>query len=80
MIASKTRRPPEPSLWGGEVYSILLDDNNRKPICRLYLDSEANKQMVILNAQREELKCKLASLDDIYLYQDALIASVQTYL
>lgn len=59
-------------------FGILLDDNNRKPICRLYL--EGNKKYIgTFNIDRKEIKTELASLDDIYLKADELIATLKGY-
>ncbi|KAA9331976.1 type I restriction endonuclease [Adhaeribacter soli] len=59
-------------------FGILLDDNNRKPICRLFLES-SRKQMVMFDENRKEIKVELASLDDIYKYADNLIATACSY-
>lgn len=59
-------------------FSVLLDDNNRKPICRLFL-TDNKKQMVIINASRNEEKVELNSLDDIYQYSDKLVIALTSY-
>ena len=45
-------------------FAILLDDNNRKTICRLYLN--AKKYLVVLDENKKEIKHELQSLDDLY--------------
>lgn len=55
-------------------FSILLDDNNRKPICRFYLETE-RKQIALLDAQKKETKYELKTLDDIYLYAELITAA-----
>ncbi len=50
-------------------FSILLDDNNRKTICRLYLNGN-KKYLVTLDENKKELKNELNSLDDIYSLTD----------
>jgi len=63
----------------GQVYfSILLDDNNRKPICRLYLNGN-KKYFVTLDENKKELKKEISTLDDIYLYSDELMQIVSNY-
>ncbi len=63
----------------GQVYfSILLDDNNRKPICRLYLNG-SKKYFVTLDENKKEIKKEIFSLDDIYLYSDELIQIMSNY-
>jgi predicted type IV restriction endonuclease len=58
---------------------ILLDDNNRKPICRLYFNT-AQKQIGVFEGQdRKEVKVPLKGLDDIYQLSDRLKAIVAIY-
>ncbi len=45
-------------------FAILLDDNNRKTICRLYLATK--KYLVILDESKKEVKYEINSLDEIY--------------
>jgi predicted type IV restriction endonuclease len=59
-------------------FAILLDDNNRKTICRLYLEGN-KKYLATLDAERKELRQELASLDDIFKYADVLIQVVEDY-
>lgn len=59
-------------------FSVLLDDNNRKPICRLYLNGK-KKQIGIFNAAKEEIKSEIQKLDDIYNLGDALQECVKSY-
>ncbi|MBP2831882.1 type I restriction enzyme HsdR N-terminal domain-containing protein [Aquimarina sp. U1-2] len=59
-------------------FGILLDDNNRKPICRLHLDG--NKKYISLfdqnkNVQREQIQ----SVDDIYEYGEQLLKTIDHY-
>jgi len=59
-------------------FAILLDDNNRKTICRLYLEGN-KKYLATLDAERKEVRQELASLDDIFKYADVLIQVVEDY-
>lgn len=59
-------------------FSINLDDNNRKPICRLIL-KESKKYIIILDSQRNESKLELSSLNSIYDFEDKLISSTMSY-
>ncbi|WP_442591213.1 hypothetical protein ACSBL2_08270 [Pedobacter sp. AW31-3R] len=45
-------------------FAILLDDNNRKTICRLYLNTK--KYLAVLDEHKKETKYELESLDDLY--------------
>lgn len=56
---------------------ILLDDNNRKPICRLFFNS-TQKYIGFLEEGRLE-RIPLESLDDIYKHADRLKTTVNTY-
>src|SRR5690606_31428376 len=58
--------------------AILLDDNNRKAICRLRFNS-SRKQLGIINEQKEEEIVPIESVDDIYKYADRLKAVVAHY-
>lgn len=59
-------------------FAILLDDNNRKTICRLYL-SGAKKYIATLDEQKKEVKNEINSIDDIFKYSDTLLSIVDTY-
>lgn len=59
-------------------FAILLDDNNRKTICRLYFNT-AKKLLVVLDEQRKEIRYELSSLDDIFNYSDVLVNVVEQY-
>ena len=59
-------------------FAILLDDNNRKTICRLYFNS-AKKYFVTLDEQRKEVRNEISSLDDLFNYTDALHKTVEHY-
>ena len=56
---------------------ILLDDNNRKPVCRLWFNSK--QKYVGLLENKNEVKIAIESLTDIYKYSDRLVATVQSY-
>lgn len=59
-------------------FAILLDDNNRKTICRLYLNGN-KKSIGWFDTNKKENKCELKSLDDIYGYADRLKMVVEGY-
>ena len=56
---------------------ILLDDNNRKPICRLHFNT-AQKYLGVIN-QKEEERLPIDSVDDIYKYADKIKATILEY-
>lgn len=60
-------------------FGILLDDNNRKPICRLHFNS-SNKYIELFNNGKDNGERKLlSSIDDIYNYKSELLSTVQIY-
>ncbi len=59
-------------------FAIFCDDNNRKPICRVYFNT-ANKAIGIFDADKKETKHKIEALDDIYGLQEELIQAVKRY-
>lgn len=60
--------------------AILLDDNNRKPICRLRFNNTQKLKLGVFNAQKEEEQVSLESVDDIYNYAEQLLATVASYV
>jgi len=58
--------------------AIILDDSNRKTICRLYLNGN-KKYLAILDDQKKEIKSEISNLDDIFNFSDALIKVVENY-
>ncbi|MBW6514279.1 MAG: type I restriction enzyme HsdR N-terminal domain-containing protein [Candidatus Syntrophosphaera sp.] len=59
-------------------FGILLDNNNRKPICRLYLDGK-KKYLYTIGEGKKETKHELESLDDIYKHAHELLDAVVMY-
>ena len=56
---------------------ILLDDTNRKPICRLHFNRSRKYLGLIANKQEERVE--IESLDDIFKYTDNLRAVIGEY-
>lgn len=60
-------------------FGILLDDNNRKPICRLHFNS-ANKFIELFHNGKENGEKKLLnSLDEIYNYKIEILNTLSQY-
>jgi hypothetical protein len=59
-------------------FAILLDDNNRKTICRLYLNG-SKKFFVTLDDQKKEVRNEINSLDDIFKHSETLLKIVDNY-
>ncbi|MCH7231523.1 type I restriction endonuclease [Glycomyces sp. L485] len=60
-------------------FAILLDDNNRKPIARLHFNGKSKKYLGTFDADKNERRHLIDSLDDIYLYSDSIREAVQRY-
>ncbi len=59
-------------------FAILLDNNNRKTICRLYLNG-SKKYFVTLDEQKKEVKSEINSVDDIFKHSETLLKIVENY-
>ena len=59
-------------------FAILLDDNNRKPICRLHLNG-SKKAITLFDESRTEQRIEMNSINDIFLHSDSLIKSLSVY-
>lgn len=60
-------------------FGVLLDDNNRKWICRINLDSR-NKHIIISDKEKNGVRYNIESIDDIYTYENELKESLEKYL
>ncbi|WP_373513522.1 type I restriction endonuclease [Persicitalea sp.] len=60
-------------------FAIFQDDNNRKPICRLYLNSPTKRCIGIFGDDKKETKIEIKTIDDIYEHGNELISTVSTY-
>lgn len=61
-------------------FAIFADDNNRRPICRLYFNNPANKKIGIFNEEKQETVFKIENLDCIFEYQEALKSAASQYV
>jgi len=59
--------------------AILLDDNNRKPICRLRFNNLQKLRIGVFDAQREEVLYPIDSVDEICNFAEQLRATVAAY-
>ncbi len=60
-------------------FSVLVDDNNRKPLCRLHLNG--NKKFIsVFDQNRAEVRQELQSLDEIYNFTDQIVLTAKSYL
>ncbi|KFF04213.1 type I restriction endonuclease [Flavobacterium reichenbachii] len=59
-------------------FGILLDDNNRKPLCRLHLNG-GKKYISLFNDNKTESKTAITSIDEIYQFEKELLDTVDAY-
>jgi hypothetical protein len=60
-------------------FSVLFDDNNRKPVCRLYFNGK-KKYVATFDREKKEKRNDINSLNDIYRLSDELKTTVKFYL
>lgn len=60
-------------------FAVFADDNNRRPICRLYFNS-SNKRISTFGPNKEETKFDIEKLDDIFKYAQQLKDSAALYV
>lgn len=58
---------------------ILLDDNNRKPICRLRFNF-SQKYLSLLDAERNENRIPISAPIDLFQYEGQLVEAARRYL
>lgn len=59
-------------------FGILLDDNNRKPICRLHFN-RSQKYIGLFDSDKNEKRHPITSLDEIYTFAEQLKDSISLY-
>ena len=59
-------------------FAILLDNNNRKTICRLYLNT-TKRYIGVFDEQKKETKFDLVTVDDVFLHTEALQKTALNY-
>lgn len=59
-------------------FGVLLDDNNRKPICRLHLNG-GKKYIGLFNDNKNEIRQAIQTVDDIYLFEKELLETLDAY-
>jgi predicted type IV restriction endonuclease len=59
-------------------FGILLDDNNRKPLCRLHLNG-GKKYIGLFNESKNETRQAISTIDDIYQFEKELLETVTIY-
>ena len=57
---------------------VLLDDNNRKPICRLHFNT-SQKHIGLFDSERKEERIPIGSVEEIYQFGDRLRETIKLY-
>jgi predicted type IV restriction endonuclease len=60
-------------------FGIIIDNNNRKVICRLHLNTAKKYLSVFEGTERVERKVEINSIDEIYQYADIILATAVSY-
>ena len=59
-------------------FTIMVDDNNRKTVCRFYF-GEKRKYIGTFDEQKKEIKTEILQLDDIYNFASQLLVTAENY-
>jgi len=59
-------------------FGILLDDNNRKPICRLHLNG-GKKYIGLFDENKKETREPIETIDEVYNFEKQLLKTLQYY-
>ncbi|CAM3986452.1 type I restriction endonuclease [Flavobacterium sinopsychrotolerans] len=59
-------------------FAVFLDDNNRKPVCRLYLNG-GKKFIGTFDETKKETKNEIKNLDEIFDYSELLLKTIEAY-
>jgi len=59
---------------------VLFDDNNRKPVCRLYFNGKRWQIGLFDSEERSEIRHNLNSVEEIYQHAEALRSTLRRYL
>lgn len=60
-------------------FGILVDNNNRKPLCRLHLN-RSQWYVGLFDGERNEQRHPITSIDDIYRFSDELTEAAKRYV
>jgi hypothetical protein len=60
-------------------FGVLLDDNNRKPICRLHLNTGV-KYISLFDENKNEIREKIENVDEIYNFENQLLTTLENYI
>ena len=58
---------------------VLIDDNNRKPLCRMHFN-RSQKYIGIFDGEKNETRHPIETLNDIFLYEQDLLETAGGYV
>lgn len=61
-------------------FGVLLDDNNRKPVCRFHFGTSKRQIELFHNGKDAGERILLESLEDIYKHRDSLHLTLENYM
>ncbi|WP_062076417.1 type I restriction endonuclease [Demequina globuliformis] len=61
-------------------FAILLDDNNRRPIARLWFNNKSQKYVGVFDENKNETRVPIDSLEEIYTLIEPIRDTVRRYL
>lgn len=80
-ICSQVIEPERIAMRDQQTYcGILFDDNNRRPIVRLWFNTAQKYIGLFDGADRQEQKTPIAKINDIYQYADRIKTTTKVYL
>lgn len=59
-------------------FGVLLDDNNRKPLCRLHFNAK-QKYLGVVGEDKKEVRHPIEALDDIFMHSDLLLEAASKF-
>lgn len=79
-IASEITDPERVKMRDAKSYcAILFDNNNRRPVCRLFFNDLEKKSIVFFDTVPEAM-VKINNLSEIFLHKEHILATVRKYL
>lgn len=74
--------PPERISWRdvSSYFGILIDDNNRKPLCRLHFNTSQKYISLFDGHDRQEEKIAISEISDIIKYRTRIVKTIISYL
>ncbi|WP_462266103.1 type I restriction endonuclease [Mucilaginibacter sp.] len=77
-ILAENIEPARVVLRDAQSYcAILLDDNNRKPICRLFFNNPKRLSIGFFKEDKSIVRYEIASVDELYKLKEHVIAAVK---